>query len=434
MPDIGPALPPHLLARPDASEADDERQLPPPAAARRQRLQLRGRLRAGRPPPGHARSLLLLLLRATHIICPRQAAAAPRERRLRKEALRGVEEHARVNMHDGPLPLPPLLRFHLTSPCLLRLSPFLPPRSHFPPTPLLSRSLPPRMGGAHVSQGLVLRAISGLGARALAVWGCGARSPVSTRTRGVPSGDGGFSASGGCSADADAERGEVAMCAAPPLVLARARLECVLRGRGEGYVRGGVVLAGARICAGDVSRDRGERGERGARARGSRCELGVVEDAGGDHNACSAASVGAGAGGVRCAQPQLFPPSFPSSPFPPFRFICMALPTLAPPPYLLPVLFSGPHASIRGAGLAPWWSYGRMRDVRYWRAHVLASSMLMDRVRARSGNTARSGGAAEIARMVARGGERERRNTSPLRRGYVTWREGVRYMFCTFQY
>ncbi|KAJ6501797.1 hypothetical protein DFH09DRAFT_1335918 [Mycena vulgaris] len=281
MPDIGPALPPHLLARPDASEADDERQLPPPAAARRQRLQLRGRLRAGRPPPGLRPLLFLSALdpstysmhlgtqldvdgrpneaqgadaRAQHgqrsvKRNARRAAAAPRERRLRKEALRGVEEHARVNMHDGPLPLPPLLRFHLTSPCLLRLSPFLPPRSHFPPTPLLSRSLPPRMGGARtsrasaahgapacavdVSQGLMLRAISGLGARALAVWGCGARSPVSTRTRGVPSGDDGLPARGGCSADADTERGEAAMCAAPPPVLARA----------VGVQRGGAMCA-----------------------------------------------------------------------------------------------------------------------------------------------------------------------------------------------
>ncbi|KAJ6604103.1 hypothetical protein DFH09DRAFT_1300373 [Mycena vulgaris] len=142
---IGPAPPPHLLARPDSSEAGDESPAPhqpaaPSPAANDSNSEDDYAPGAGGPPPGHARSLLLLL-RAAHIVCPRHCVPSPlaptrlkartfarsaapsrstdntlwtetpaerrqriahevsskkyRGRGLRKEALRGVEEHTR---------------------------------------------------------------------------------------------------------------------------------------------------------------------------------------------------------------------------------------------------------------------------------------------------------------------------------------------------
>ncbi|KAJ6604098.1 hypothetical protein DFH09DRAFT_1300367 [Mycena vulgaris] len=108
---IGTAIPLHLFARSDSSDADDGSLAP-----------------TGLPPPP-----------------PTMTTYAPR--RLGAQA-----QDTWVNMHATALSLSLLSFVSISrppaSPCLLRPSSFLPPRSHSPPTPLLSRTPPPRTGGA----------------------------------------------------------------------------------------------------------------------------------------------------------------------------------------------------------------------------------------------------------------------------------------------
>ncbi|KAJ6604100.1 hypothetical protein DFH09DRAFT_1353948 [Mycena vulgaris] len=111
---IGPALPPRLPARPDATDADDERQLPPPAAVRpllflsaldpsTYSMHLGTQLDVD-PTKLNARTLARSTDNAlwTETPAERQQCLADevsgtkyRGRGLRKEALRGFEKHTR---------------------------------------------------------------------------------------------------------------------------------------------------------------------------------------------------------------------------------------------------------------------------------------------------------------------------------------------------